>query len=220
MAPPNPGVPGGTTTLLFGPQARSFQADTFHHLKSLVLNEAANRWVLDVLAELPSLFKTFSIQFPKLQAIPGTQLLQDLSEWFSTAKAQPASFQLPNILLSPLVVLTQLTQYSQYLALANSAPGHERNSYASQNQNTESVGFCIGMLSALAVSSAGDQAQFQRYGAVAVRLAVLIGAVVDAQDALGENGESKSFATSWNSGEKRMEMTRILQQISGVCFPA
>lgn len=216
MAHQTLGVPDGSTILLFGPQALSFQEDTFHHLKSIILNDAANRWILDVLAELPILFKTFSKKFPKLQAISGEQLLEGLKDWFKTAKVPSTSFRLPNILLSPLVVLTQLTQYSKYLTLAHPEPGHGQYSYASHNQKTETVGFCTGMLSALAVSSAGNQAEFQRYSAVAVRLAALIGAIVDAQDALDEDGGSKSFATAWISNEKRMEMTKILQQFPGV----
>ena len=216
MAHQTLGVPDGSTILLFGPQALSFQGDTFRHLKSIVLNDAANRWILEVLAELPVLFKTFSKRFSKLQTISGEQLLEDLNDWFKTAKVPSASFHLPNILLSPLVVLIQLTQYSKYLTLAHPESGHGQYLYASHNQKTETVGFCTGMLSALAVSSAGTQAQFQRYGAVAVRLAALIGAIVDAQDTLDEDGGSRSFATAWNSSEKRMEMTKILKQFPGV----
>lgn len=218
MAHQATGVPDGSTILLFGPQALSFQEDTFHHLKSTILNDAANSWILDVLAELPVLFKTFSKNFPKLQAISGAQQLEDLNDWFKTANVPSASSHWPNILLSPLVVLTQLTQYSKYLALAHPKPGQGQNMYASHKQKTETLGLCTGMLSALAVSSAGNQAQFQQYGAVAVRLAALIGALVDTQDALGGEGGSKSLATAWNSSKKRTEMTKILQQFHEVSF--
>lgn len=214
MAPQPGNVRDGSTILVFGPQALAFQEDTFHHLKSVVLNDAGNRWILDVLAELPLLFKAFSKRFPKLEAISGAQLLEGLNDWFKSAKVPPASLHLPNVLLSSLVVLTQLTQYSKHLTLAHPEPGHGKDSYASHNQKTETVGFCTGMLSALAVSSAGSQAQFQRYGSVAVRLAALIGAIVDAQEV--QDGVSKSFATAWNSSEKRIEMARILQQFPEV----
>ena len=62
------------------------------------------------------------------------------------------------------------------------------------------------------MSSTTDKTQFQRYGAVAVRLAALIGAIVDAQDALGDHGESKSLATVWNSSHTKTEMARIMKQ--------
>ncbi|ERF73358.1 hypothetical protein EPUS_08300 [Endocarpon pusillum Z07020] len=212
----------GNTVLLFGPQALSFQEDSFHQLRSLILDHAENHWILDVVAELPTNLKTCLRVFPKLQALSGVQQLEDLNDWFKTGKVPPASFHLPNILLSPLVVLTQLTQYSQYLKLVHSESGNGRDLYASNTGKTETVGFCTGLLSALAVSSAGNQVQFQQYGAAAVRLAALIGAFVDAQDALGKYGESTSFATVWNSSETKTEMTRILQQFPeayiSVCY--
>lgn len=210
--------PGGNTVLLFGPQALSFQQDTFHQLKSTISDDADHRWILDVLAELPTLLKTFSGKFPKLHAIPGVELLEGLNDWFKSAKALSAASHLPNILLSPLVVLMQLTQYSKYLTLAHPKPVYGQKLYPSHSQETETVGFCTGILSALAVSSAGNQDQFQQYGAVAVRLAAIIGALVDAQDALDKNGQSKSFATVWNSSEKKMEMTRILQHFPEVNY--
>ena len=209
----------GNTVLLFGPQALSFQEDSFHQLKSIILDDAENRWILNAVAELPTYFQTFSDKFPKLQTIPGVQLLEELNDLFNTDKIPPASYYLPNILLSPLVVLTHLTQYSKYLKLAHPESGDGQNLHAPHSQKTETVGFCTGLLSALAVSSAGNQAQFQQYGAVAVRLAVLIGAMVDVQDVLGKHGESKSFATVWNPRESKTEMTNILQQFPEVKHP-
>lgn len=206
----------GNTILLFGPQALSFEGDSFHQLKSIIRNDAENRWILNVIAELPTYFQTFSEKFPNLQAISGVQLLEDLGDWFKTDKIPPASYHLPNILLSPLVVLTHLTQYSKYLKLAHTESGDGQDLHASHSQKTETIGFCTGLLSALAVSSAGTQAQFQQYGAVAVRLAALIGAMVDAQDVLGKHGKAKSFATVWKSREAKTEMTRILQQFPEV----
>ena len=121
--------------MLFGPQALSFQEDLFHQLKSIVLENAENRWILDTLAELPSLLKTFLEKFPKLQATSGVQLLEDLNDWFKTAKVPPASFELPNVLLSPLVVLTQLTQYSnQHIIIAINAV-HATHSLTESTKN-------------------------------------------------------------------------------------
>ncbi|KAL9639049.1 MAG: hypothetical protein Q9164_001184 [Protoblastenia rupestris] len=206
----------GNTILLFGPQALSFQEDSFHLLKSDVLDDAENRWILDTIAELPTYLQTLLEKSPKLQVISGVKLLEDLNDWFSTGKIPPASSHLPNVILSPLVVLSQLTQYSKYLKLAH---GGEQNLYGSHNRRTETVGFCTGLLSALAVSSADSWTEFQQYGAVAVRLAALIGALVDAQDALGEHGESTSFATVWNSNQTKTEIARILQQFPEARYP-
>ena len=110
------------------------------------------------------------------QSISGhVKLLECLHDWLDADKFLLASSDLPNVILSPLVVLSQLIQYSKYLKISHQG---EVDSYGSHGQQKETVGFCIGLLSALNLSSAGNQAQFQQYGATAVRLAALIGALI------------------------------------------
>jgi len=64
----------------------------------------------------------------------------------------------------------------------------------------------------LAVSSTSSVADFEKYGSVAIRLAALIGGVVDAQETISEHGESKSYATAWTSAEQAAVMRRILEK--------
>jgi hypothetical protein len=74
-------------------------------------------------------------------------------------------------------------------------------------------------LSSLAVSSAGNKADFLKFAAVAVRLGLLIGMVVDARDAATDLGPSKSLTTAWNSAEKAEETKRILKGFTHVSQP-
>lgn len=160
---------------------------------------------------------TLSMAFPRLQAVPGAKLLEDLKDWLLTGGSMQASLPLPNTLLTPLVVITELTQYSKYLELAQPYFGDGDDLHTSFHQNAETVGFCTGLLSAVVVSSSASQAQFQRYGANAVRLAMLIGALVDAQEISdGLHGASKSFSAAWNSSESGAEMTRIIKSFPEV----
>jgi hypothetical protein len=208
---------GGNTVLLFGPQALSFDEDSFHRLRSSVSGTANQHWVLDTTEELPGYWDDLCKELPKLQAVPGAKLLEDLGDWFRTGMMrQQAASHLPNTLLGPLVVIAQLTQYSEYLKLAHSEFGEQHDLYASSRPDTETIGFCTGILSAMAVSCSTNQAQFAEYGAVAVRLAMLIGALVDAQNALDDHGESRSLATVWKSHQSGAEMTRILQRFPEV----
>ena len=204
---------------MFGPQALSFDQDSFNQLRSILLTTPCHRWILDTVAELPEYWETLSKELPNIQAVPGAKLLEKLSDSLDTCTLTQADFPLPNILLTPLVVITHLTQYSKYLERVQPNPGERHDPNACFKQHTETLGFCTGLLSALAVSSSGNQAQFQKYGAVAVRLAMLIGATVDAQDRSADlYGESMSFAATWNSIESRAEMTRILDRFSEVRF--
>lgn len=195
----------GNTVLLFGPQALSFDKAAFAQLQSTVNGTTAHQWILQTVAELPVVWTSLVQQWPRLEAIHGgEQVFKDLIEWFRTGNIPEAAFPLPNVLLSPLVVIAQLIQYAQIVD--NSGNLHNL-------ENAQTLGFCTGLLSALTVSLSGkDKACFEKYGSVALRLAMLIGGVVDAQDISSEHGRSKSLATAWNSAESGIELTRILHR--------
>lgn len=203
----------GTTVLLFGPQALSFSQESLKTLRTVLTESEDYRWVLDTVAELPGHWKTIITKLPKLQEVPGEKLLQDLNTWIRSGVIEQATSQLPNILLTPLVVITQLTQFSRYLSLSlsNASVQAQDLHTAFVARNVETVGFCTGLLSASAVAKSSDQAAFRRNGAVAVRLAMLIGALVDAQDASDRlHGRSKSFAAAWTSPAMAAELVRVL----------
>ena len=206
----------GNTVLLFGPQALSFDENDFYYIRSTVLNNEHHRWILDVIAELPKCLCTISRNYPKWSTEPGYQLLGDLKNWFNTGEISKTPFVLPNILLSPLVVIAQLTQYAKYLELASFETENGEDPHASSKHNRETLGFCTGLLSAFAVSSSSNRENFQKYGAVSIRLAMLIGMVVDAQDASSEMGKSKSLATIWNSARAGEDVTRIVRSFPEV----
>ncbi|KAI1152043.1 putative polyketide synthase [Nemania diffusa] len=207
----------GTTVLLFGPHALSFNVESLQTLRDFI-HEADNcKWMLVVVSELTLQWKQLAERFPKLREIPGEKLLDELNSWFRGEKIDKANFQLPNILLTPLVVLTQLTQFVRYLSYSRSGTSTQAADLFSSlaGRNIETVGFCTGLLSATTVSSLVDQASFEQYGAVAVRLAMMVGALADAQDISDRlHGLSKSFAVAWASQDMAKEMVRVLD-----CFP-
>lgn len=205
--------PAAGTVLLFGPQALLFDERSFRRLRSSILSSASQYWVLDTIAELPGHWEALCQKFPKLLAVHGAELLRSMDDWFRTGvMGQQGNSHLPNILLSPLVVIAQLTQYAEYLKLCESESQNRQNVYAPSPSDTETLGFCSGILSAIAVSCSTNQAQFAEHGGTAVRLAMIIGAFVDAHDALDGEGESRSLATVWRSHQSALEMTRILQR--------
>ncbi|KFZ17736.1 hypothetical protein V502_04427 [Pseudogymnoascus sp. VKM F-4520 (FW-2644)] len=201
----------GNTVLLFGSLALSFDAPTFHQLRNTVTEGENYSWILDTVAELPQCLKTVTQEFPDFQAGPGIQLLEDMSRWFETGHIPDTAFPLPNILLNPLVIITHLTQYSKYLEVANRNSCKGDDIFASSATDRETLGFCTGLLSAAAVSSSASKEQFQKYGAVALRIGMLVGLVVDTEDASAELGESVSFSVVWNSAEAHEEIKHMLK---------
>jgi Starter unit:ACP transacylase in aflatoxin biosynthesis len=197
------------TILLFGPQALSFDEHDLRHLRTLLLDSATHRWLYDAVVELPVHWNSLVEDIPKLWLVHGKEQLDTLGNWLRTGQLADFPSHLPNILLSPLVVAAHLTQYSQYLEW-NKA---DSETY-SLSPSIETLGFCTGLLSAIAVSASGNTAAFQQNGAVAIRLAMLIGAVVDFQDAASEHGESRSVVASWMLPEGINDLSRIIK-----CYP-
>ena len=205
----------GNTVLLFGPQALSFGEDSFLQIRSSILESDDFGWILDSIHDLPKWLKIFSKEHSKIQTEPGLRLLEDLSVWLKDGGLPHRLSRLPNILLNPLVIILQLTQYFKYIQLAHDRPETD-GLHVSGRDRQETVGFCTGFLSALAVSSSATKGDFQRFGAVALRIGMLIGMVVDAQDAQTDAGESVSLATVWNSVESKKEMGRIMENFPEV----
>ncbi|KAI1412489.1 hypothetical protein F5Y13DRAFT_179997 [Hypoxylon sp. FL1857] len=222
---------GDATILLFGPQALSFNKRSLEKLRSMLSDGPARRWMLDTVAELPSYWDALTRKIPNMvDTNPGVKLLADLELWLREGlkDEQKDMVDLPNMVLTPLVVLTQLTQYWRYLELSQMENEIGRNKSQIdlqadlftrrnlENKNFETLGFCTGLLSAFAVASSSNQEGFERYGAVAVRLSMLVGALVDAHEVWNKElgrGKSKSYATAWRTPTQGEDMQRIVDDL-------
>ncbi|KAL8709501.1 MAG: hypothetical protein Q9220_005743 [cf. Caloplaca sp. 1 TL-2023] len=198
-----------TTVLLFGPQVLSFDQQEFQKL-STALSDGDHSWILTTIAELPTLWTDLIQEIPALASVDGERLLQDFKHAIETGVYHGAKTDLPNFILTPLVVVIQLTQYCRYLNIRFSK--HQTNDdcqVALTKSNAGTLGFCTGLLSALAISSSSNQSDIEKYGAVAIRLAMLIGAIVDAQEV--SSGHAKSYAVAWNTPDQGTQMMQIVE---------
>ncbi|KAL7953269.1 hypothetical protein V8C34DRAFT_321334 [Trichoderma compactum] len=165
--------------------------------------------------------------------VSGAELLKDFDSWLrngtSAGDLLAPDTELPNILIGPLMVAIQLDQYWRYLEfrsgdVAISDPQAElvRQQQQQQQQTTtrpvETLGFCAGLISAVAVASSHDRTEFEKYGAVAVRIGMLMAALVDARESRDEArgmGGSVSFGTAWRSGSRQgNDMTSIVSSLT------
>ena len=203
----------GTKILIFGSQTLAFDEESARQLRSALLDGPCFSWILGTISELPSYWKSASEAIPTLQHSPSGELLRDLRDWLQTGSFTQLSFPLPNAVLTPLVVISHMIQYSEFLGLVLPNFSEHHDSSPAFQKTTETLGLCTGLLSAAAASCSADQLQLQRFGAVAVRLAMLIGSLVDAQDVLGGlEGQSKSFSITWSSPTLRERVTEILER--------
>ncbi|KAL4815495.1 hypothetical protein BDW67DRAFT_176303 [Aspergillus spinulosporus] len=173
--------------LIFGSQALGFDSHAAEHLRSALLQTPECAWLLDSLSELHKYWTDAAAEIPVLQEFPGGN-----------------TFPLPNTILTPLVVASHLAQYLQFLGVTLQTEDHLS---ATILRTTESMGLCTGLLAATAVACSSTRADLQQYGSVAIRLATLIGSIVDAHDQA--SGGSQSFTIAWSStalGEKAREI--------------
>ncbi|KAL4976239.1 hypothetical protein BDW66DRAFT_151186 [Aspergillus desertorum] len=196
----------GHTLLAFGPQSLSFDKRALGRLRGGLSSSSHRQWIQDAIAGLPTFWQTLSDALPELsEVLPPPERLRDLDRLLShnvdEIEGEPSML---NMVLTPLVVLTHLTEYERYLATNHHA-----------DDQTTAAGFCTGLLSTFAVASSRTSHDLARYGAVALRLATLVGALVDAdetrQELLGK-GRSVSYSIAWTSEEQWRRSQEILSQ--------
>ncbi|KUI69406.1 Conidial yellow pigment biosynthesis polyketide synthase [Cytospora mali] len=217
--------------LIFGPQVPSLNKASLDTLIHSLVNEPACHWMLDVIEGLPKYWKALVKEIPEIgAAVSGEELLADLVVWVKQGQANNGDdSQVPNILLTPLVVLLHLNQYWRYqlelertrggIVARDKDPESQARSIAPQGSTVvvETLGFCTGLLSALAVSSSSLQDDLEEYGAVALRLAMLVGAIVDAQQVWDEargSGRSSMYAIAWRTPAQGDEVQRGVESLS------
>ncbi|KAK3297385.1 uncharacterized protein B0H64DRAFT_457516 [Chaetomium fimeti] len=213
---------------LFAPHVGTFTKQSMDKLVRPLAVSAHRDWILDTIASLPTYWDALADKIPNIGgAIPGRRQLADLDSWFRHGAGDVVEDDatLPSIVVGPLVVLVQLTQYWRYLELTrpsnlDDSVDLQADLVARQKQpgaKVETLGFCAGLLAAVAVASAGDQQEFQKYGAVAVRLAMMAGALIDGQEARDQGngkGGSVSYAIAWRGQKPGEEATRIVKDLS------
>nr|UOS85799.1 non-reducing polyketide synthase [Hypoxylon rubiginosum] len=201
------------TLLLFGPQALSYDEAYFERVRLNVLGNEKNRWIRDVIEDLPSYWEELSEAIPSLSSIPGQAWLQRLSHWLLNGiSEEQRTSPTPNIILSPIVVIGHLIEYIQHTTNEpRGQSGFGEEGYEQNLSNTETLGFCVGILSAFVVSSSLTRAQFCQNGAAALRLAMVIGGLVDAQDMKIAESQSISLATTWKAEQTPSKLHEVLE---------
>lgn len=198
-----------------------------------MLDGANGNWILDTVAGLPRYWEAVMEKIPEVAGtMQGARLLADLESWFrhGPASADPLApdAELPDLWLGPLMIAIQLDQYWRYLEFRFTGPAGkgvddpQAELVQQQQQSTgsgkvETVGFCAGMIAAVAVASSHDRRDFEKYGAAALRIGVLLGALVGACEewdkGLGKGG-SVSLATAWRTSKQGDDMARIVSSLS------
>ncbi|KFA55646.1 Sat8 [Stachybotrys chartarum IBT 40293] len=204
-----------TTLLLFGPQAASMSKQSITQLQVALRDQ---EWAFDALSNVQPIIQRASTSISGLDQISLDERLADLTRWLKHGpKDQEELAEIPNIMLAPLTTLSHLVQYRRYIErhYPNESDAHAA---LLQQKPVATLGFCNGLLAAFATTSSATLNDWERYAAVATRLALLVGAVIDAADELQPHGPAASYGVSWRDIDGARQLEQILSPFPGDAY--
>ncbi|TIA51854.1 polyketide synthase [Aureobasidium pullulans] len=223
------------TSFVFGGHIGPQTMNTLEKQVRQIVHGPNGKWILETIADMPRYWKALTQKIPKVAGtMDGAQLLADLDSWFRNGPGSVESVapdaDIPDIWTGFLMVAIQLDQYWRYLQfrlgptvvsekeddIQVGLVNQQRTRDGASNR-VETIGFCAGMIAAVAVASSNDRGDFEKYGSTALRIAVLMATLVEATEAwsrdLGKGG-SMSLATAWRTDKQGEDMTRIVSKLS------
>ncbi|KAL9083514.1 MAG: hypothetical protein Q9165_008495 [Trypethelium subeluteriae] len=191
---------------VFGSQALSFTYTDLARIRAAISEDRRLQWISPLVAELPSVVEEFGRREEVSLPAKVVDDIKSLPRWLTadTPPSDSGPLSLSNILLGPLVVLSHLIEYTQ-LAESTFASGSLRGGGA--------FGLCTGSLSAFAVAASRNRDDIAKYGAVALRIVVLVSAIVDAHEIQGLAGPAKSFAAAWSAPITHDQVAQIATSV-------
>ncbi|MCJ1414495.1 hypothetical protein MMC32_000822 [Xylographa parallela] len=221
------------TSFVFGGHIGPQSKQTLEKHVQQILDGPNARWILDTVADLPRYWEAVIEKIPEVAGtMQGARLLAHLESWFRNGPASgdpiAPDAEIPDLWIGPLMIAIQLDQYWRYLEFRFNDPARkcvedpqaeliQQQQQFTGSSKVETVGFCAGMIAAVAVASSHDRREFERYGAAALRIGVLMAALVGACEewdkGLGKGG-SVSLATAWRTAKQGDDMVRLVSSLS------
>ena len=198
--------------IAFGALAPWPASDRLDLLRNALQRHSSLKPIIQVIQELPLLWKALSDQDQSLHSIAGEAAADQLARWINGAGPTQTVDDKGNVIRMPLTTITQIVQYVSYLCQYDELLRHEsikRNAAVGGGFQ----GFCIGLLSALAVASGKTEDDVGNFAAASVRLAFCVGAYVDLdQHRNGGDSKASTLAVRWKTPTTLEDIQRLLSK--------
>ncbi|RCI12619.1 hypothetical protein L249_0310 [Ophiocordyceps polyrhachis-furcata BCC 54312] len=191
------------TSVLFGPTG-AVTTESLLTIRNLLQENADLGFISSTISELPTLWPSIQEAWPPLSKLPAEEKLKELGDFFSSQRDSRSILTEAtnnNILSCPLAVISQLIDFWK-LTRDGEPLGSSRV--------RDVQGFCLGFLTASAVSSAKSESQFRHLAVKAVRLALCLGAVVDL-DSVRRSDCASTLAVRWKSGAQLQQLRHTMK---------
>ncbi|KAI1817387.1 beta-ketoacyl synthase domain-containing protein [Poronia punctata] len=188
--------------LVFGPHTRTPTGERLEELRRHLNDTTRLSALRDAVADLPRFWNALVDFDSDLSGVPASHIHQ-LSQWLKDGGSiGHDGISTPNHYSLAATLLLQISQYSRYLD--SLGEGAHPRILKSVRAGGGIQGFCSGFLSTVAVAGAETEADLGRTAAVALRLAVCIGAYVDLDGIYSQRPERYScVAIRWKDGSAR-----------------
>ncbi|KAF2204385.1 hypothetical protein GQ43DRAFT_387983, partial [Delitschia confertaspora ATCC 74209] len=195
-----------SSLLFFGPQLTKLNHTSLADLQSSITTNPGLRFLVDAVTQLPLLWPTIVQSYPRLAKVQGEEQLEKLCSFVQGGDLLNPKTLESNILIAPLTVLSHIVGS---LGLFGESP----DSISLKDDTTLGAvqGFCIGFLSAAALSSSCNLEEFKKLAAITLRLAVCIGAVVDLdQESFSPEARHTSVVIRWSTDAQKAILEKVL----------
>ncbi|KAL9606215.1 MAG: hypothetical protein Q9179_000612 [Wetmoreana sp. 5 TL-2023] len=169
---------------VFCPQSKAPQEGYLDQLYAFFARHSYFEKFRQDVADLPNVWKLLAEQRDDIAALPqGPRYTQGLGDWMTNGNSGPISNSMSGIITLPLLVIMQIGQYFQYLEIQ----GIKHSEFIAASRKGGGIqGYCGGLPPAIAVACSKDEKEVLENAAVAMRIALAIGAY-------GELGDDESI---------------------------
>ena len=200
--------------IAFGAISQRPASDRLDEIRTVLQQQPSLASTGNALHGLKALWKTLVKQDSRLEKVDGLSTATQLSKWISGTIPSKELQDNGNLTQMPLTTLAHISQYVAYL----------RQGEESHEAIVESValgggvqGFCIGLLSALAVASAETEHDLGSLAAQSVRLAFCVGAYVDLDSHIrGQQSQTTTLAVRWKAPTTLEDVENLVNKYSDV----
>jgi hypothetical protein len=202
---------------IFGPQTEFPPEKVLQDVRHELISSPRLSTLKEALDNLPQFWQGLVDFDPSLRQVPGGEYLGHLKQWIKDGGPFPhQQSNAPNHYALTVTVILQIIQYTRYLdQLGKDSHRKVLNSVMAGGIQ----GFCVGFLSAVAVAVSGSEIDLGPCAAIALHLAVCIGAYVDLDGAYSPVAtEYMAVAIRWMEGnaDDKAEAIKIIRSIPDV----
>lgn len=212
-------MPSLPSILVFGPQTSNLSSESLYSLRHALIFNPRLQPIRHEIEKLPGFWPLVVAADPELDCVPGVRYLEEFVRLVSYGEPPTpiSGSNIPNTLITPLTVLLHVVQYLSYVDVAGETSHAEVLNHVSSRGGVR--GFCTGLLSATAVASSLEEKDIFKWTGNALRLAVCIGAYIDA-DAYFQtpNNGYSCFVVKWSNEQGKNRIDEVMTEFPQVCL--